>query len=68
MFHWNNGNDKKEEPLMINLLCNCKRTEHEKLYAYLAPMCALGNCQWYKEPYFAGTAISIDGFLPQIPR
>jgi hypothetical protein len=41
---------------------------HVKLHAYLAPMFALENCQWYKEPNFAADAISIDGFLPQIPR
>jgi hypothetical protein len=28
---------------------------------------ALENCQWSGEPYSAGAAISIDGFLPQIP-
>jgi hypothetical protein len=30
-------------------------------------MCALENCQWCEEPYFAGAAISVEGFLPQIP-
>jgi hypothetical protein len=23
---------------------------------------------WYGEPYFLGTAILVDGFLPQIPK
>jgi hypothetical protein len=32
------------------------------------PMCASGNFQWCGEPYFAGAAISIDRFPPQIPR
>jgi hypothetical protein len=41
--------------------------EHGKLHAYLEPMCALENSQWFEETYFAGAAISIDGFLPQIP-
>jgi hypothetical protein len=31
-------------------------------------MCALKNYQWREEPNFAGAAISIDGFLQQIPR
>jgi hypothetical protein len=41
--------------------------EHGKPDAYLAPKCSLENCQWYEEPYFAGVAISIDGFCHKIP-
>jgi hypothetical protein len=50
------------------LLCNRKLTEFGKPHAYRGPMCASGNCQLCEEHYFAGAAISIDRFLPQIPR
>jgi hypothetical protein len=40
------------------LLCNHKNTEFGKPHAYHGPVCALGNCQWWREPYFVGTAIS----------
>jgi hypothetical protein len=36
--------------------------------AYRGPVCTSEDCQWYREPYFAGVAISVDRFLPQIPR
>jgi hypothetical protein len=52
----------------IILLCSHKRTEHGKPHAYLAPTCALENCQCCEELYFASAAISIDGFRLQIPR
>jgi hypothetical protein len=50
------------------LLCTLKCTEFGKPHAYCGPMCTSGNCHWCGEPYFAGAAISIDRFLPQIPR
>jgi hypothetical protein len=37
--------------------------EHGKIDAYLAPKLALESCQWCKESYVAGAAISIDGCL-----
>jgi hypothetical protein len=37
-------------------------------HAYRRPMCTSQDCQWCGEPYFAGAAISIDGFLQQIPK
>jgi hypothetical protein len=39
------------------LLRNHKHTERGKSYAYLAPMCALENCQWWEDPYFVGAAV-----------
>jgi hypothetical protein len=52
----------------ITLLCSHKRTEFGKPHAYRGPVCASGNCQWCGEPYFVGAVISVDRFLPQIPR
>jgi hypothetical protein len=40
---------------------------YEKPYAYLEPVCASKNCQWWGEPYFAVSAISIGDILLQIP-
>jgi hypothetical protein len=37
--------------------------EFGKPHVYRGPMSASGNCQWWEEPYFAGAAISIDGFV-----
>jgi hypothetical protein len=50
------------------LLCNCKGTEFGKPHAYREPLCASEICHWCGEPYFAGAAISIGGFLPRISR
>jgi hypothetical protein len=48
------------------LLCNHKLKAYEKPYAYLEPMCASEKCQWWGEPYFAVTAVSVGDILPQI--
>jgi hypothetical protein len=37
------------------LLSNHKRTEFGKPLAYREPMCTSENCQWCREPYFAGS-------------
>jgi hypothetical protein len=50
------------------LLSNHNRTDFGKPRAYRGPMCAWENCQWYRESYFEGAAISLGGILPQIPR
>jgi hypothetical protein len=42
--------------------------EFGKPHAYRGPICTSGDCQLCGEPYFAGAAISIDDFMPQIPK
>jgi hypothetical protein len=43
-------------------------TDFGKPHAYREPICTSENYQWRGEPYFAVSAISIGGMLPQIPR
>jgi hypothetical protein len=50
------------------LLCNHKCIEFGKPHAYLKSVHALENSQWCREPWFAGTAISVDELLPQISK
>jgi hypothetical protein len=47
---------------------NRTRTESEKPYANDESVCFLGIRQWCCEPCFAGAAVSLDGYLLQIPR
>jgi hypothetical protein len=46
------------------LLSNHKHIEFGKPHVYHELVCTLENCQWCGEPCFAGSAISIGGFLP----
>jgi hypothetical protein len=52
------------------LLVNCiiLLWNQGKPQAYHKLVCTLENCQWCREPYFAGTALSFDGKLLQIAR
>jgi hypothetical protein len=52
----------------IVLLYNHIRTEVWKTCVNCEMVCALDNCQWCGETCFAGAAISVDEYLPQIPR
>jgi hypothetical protein len=45
-----------------------KRTEFGKPHACRGSVCASGDCLWCGEPYFVDAVISVDRFLPQIPR
>jgi hypothetical protein len=50
------------------VLCNRIRTGFGKQNANRESVCASDNCQWCVVPSSAGAAISLDGYLPQIPR
>jgi hypothetical protein len=41
--------------------------EFEKPYAFNELVCSLEICQWCEEPWFAGVAVLLDGYLLQFP-
>jgi hypothetical protein len=51
-----------------NLVYTCMRKEFEGIYAYHESECSLEICHWCGGPCFVGAEVSLDVYLPPIPR